>query len=229
MISVIIPALNEGESIGPLILFLLKNGNSDLKEVIVSDGGSTDDTIEKAFTAGAIVVQSPQRGRAAQMNFGASKASAEILYFVHADTYPPVSFTKDIQRAVREGFGFGRFRTRFDTKTPILKMNAWFTRFDLFICYGGDQTLFITTGLFEKIYGFSGEMKIMEDYDIVKRAKQAGRYKIIQKDVLVSARKYLTNSWLRVQLANYRIVRMYKKGASQTEMTEKYKQLLNYR
>lgn len=229
MISVIIPTLNEGESIGPLILYLLRNGGSDLKEVIVSDAASDDNTMESARAAGAIVVQSPQKGRAAQMNFGATRASAEILYFVHADTCPPASYALDIQRAVQEGNGFGRFRTRFDSKTAILKINAWFTRFDLFICYGGDQTFFITADLFENIHGFDGEMKIMEDYEIVLRAKKFARYKIVQKDVLVSARKYLTNSWLKVQRANYRIVRMYKMGATQTEMTEKYKQWLDYR
>lgn len=229
MISVIIPTLNEAEGISSLILYLLKNGGADLKEVIVSDGGSTDDTNEKAVATGALVVKSPQKGRAAQLNFGATKASAKILYFVHADSYPPPTFAKDIQLAIGEGFGFGRFRTRFDSKMPILKINAFFTRFDLFICYGGDQTLFIVKELFEKIHGFSEEMRIMEDYDIVIRGKQSGRYKIIQKDVLVSARKYHTNSWLRVQRANYLIVRMYKKGASQNEMTEKYKELLNYR
>ncbi|GAC1481032.1 MAG: hypothetical protein NVS1B13_02570 [Flavisolibacter sp.] len=72
-------------------------------------------------------------------------------------------------------------------------------------------------------------MKIMDDYDIVSRGKSLGKYKIVQKDVLVSARKYLTNSWLRVQIANFKIVQMYKNGASQSQMVEKYKQLLNYR
>ena len=229
MISVIIPTLNESETIGILVSHLLKYTGKDLAEVIVSDAGSTDDTREKAVAAGAVVIHSPEKGRAAQMNFGASKAVSDTLYFVHADCFPPASFTKDIEQAIREGYGFGRFRTKFDSKKTILKINAFVTRFNLFICYGGDQTLFITKNLFEKINGFSGEMRIMEDYDIVVRAKQSGRYKIIQKDVLVSARKYLTNSWLTVQRANYRIVQMYKKGYSQTEMAEKYKQSLNYR
>jgi hypothetical protein len=72
-------------------------------------------------------------------------------------------------------------------------------------------------------------MRIMEDYDIVVRAKQKAQYGIIQKDVLVSARKYETNSWWQVQKANYTIVQMFKKGASQEEMVIRYKQMLSYR
>jgi GT2 family glycosyltransferase len=84
--------------------------------------------------------------------------------------------------------------------------------------------------LFDQIGGFNGSMRIMEDYDIVTRAKSTGaRYKIFSSAALVSARKYDTNSWIRVQTANYTIIRMYKKGASQNEMVHRYKELLNYR
>jgi hypothetical protein len=69
----------------------------------------------------------------------------------------------------------------------------------------------------------------MEDYEIVSRGKERARYKIMQKDVLISARKYETNTWFRVQRANYTIVQMYKKGASQEEMVLKYRELLDYR
>ncbi len=72
-------------------------------------------------------------------------------------------------------------------------------------------------------------MRIMEDYEIVIRGKAKARYKIMQKDVLVSARKYDTNSWYKVQIANYTIVQLYKKGASQDEMVFRYKELLDYR
>ena len=83
--------------------------------------------------------------------------------------------------------------------------------------------------IFNIIGGFKEDMQIMEDYEIITRAKAVAKYKIIKKDTLVSARKYDTNSWLKVQRANYIIVQMYKKGASQNAMAEKYKQLLKYR
>ncbi len=229
-ISIIIPTYNEADGIGTLIQYLQEHGGNYVKEIIVSDGGSMDDTISIATAAGAIATLSPDKGRAAQMNHGASIATGSIFYFVHADTFPPVTYACDILAAINSGYAFGRYRTKFDSDKKILLFNAWFTRFDLFICYGGDQTLFMQRKLFDQIGGFNDSMRIMEDYDIVTRAKSTGaRYKIFSSDALVSARKYDTNSWLRVQTANYTIIRMYKKGASQNEMAQRYRELLNYR
>ncbi len=229
-ISIIIPTYNEADGIGKLITFLYKHGGAHIKEIIVSDGGSSDDTLSIAKTAGAVAILSPSKGRAAQMNYGASVATGSILYFIHADTFPPVSYGLDILTATNNGYAFGRYRTKFDSDKKILLFNAWFTRFDLFVCYGGDQTLFITQQLFKKICGFNGKMRIMEDYDIVTRAKATGaRYKIFSSAASVSARKYETNSWWRVQSANYTIIRMYKNGATQEEMAQRYRSLLNYR
>jgi GT2 family glycosyltransferase len=94
---------------------------------------------------------------------------------------------------------------------------------------GGDQTLFIKRSLFERCGGFREEMMIMEEYEFCERAREKGRYKILDGYALISARKYETNSWLRVQLANAKVIRMYKKGASQQQMLSTYKQMLNYR
>lgn len=229
-ISIIIPTYNEADGIGKLIQYLQVHGGSHVKEIIVSDGGSIDDTISIATATGAFATLSPQKGRAAQMNHGASLATGTVFYFVHADTFPPVSYASDIITAINDGYAFGRYRTQFDSNNKILLFNAWFTRFDLFICYGGDQTLFMDRKLFQQIGGFNGSMRIMEDYDIVTRTKSTGaRYKIFSSAALVSARKYETNSWLRVQTANYTIIRMYKKGGTQQEMAERYRSLLNYR
>ncbi|MEP6627846.1 MAG: TIGR04283 family arsenosugar biosynthesis glycosyltransferase [Ginsengibacter sp.] len=229
MISIIIPTYNEALSIGKLLKHLQKNASSEAIEIIVVDGGSKDETIAIAKQYTMFVKLSPQKGRAAQMNYGASMATGEILYFIHADSIPPASYAEDIATAVKEGYAFGRYRTKFNSNHLLLKLNAFFTRYDLFACYGGDQTLFITNELFRRIGGFKNDMRIMEDYEIVTRAKRVGRYKVMQKAVMVSARKYDTNSWYRVQKANYTIVQMYKHGASQQEMVEKYKQLLDYR
>lgn len=228
-ISIIIPTYNESAQIGKLVRYLFQHGTSALAEVIVSDGGSDDDTGARAREAGAQAVLSPEKGRAAQMNHGASLAKGEVLYFVHADCYPPVTYCDDIQQALAQGFDLGRYRTQFDSKKSILKINAWFTRFDFFICMGGDQTLFIRRAMFASCGGFREDMRIMEEYEFCKRAREKGKYKIIPKAVLVSARKYETNSWLQVQLANSKVVSLYKQGASQQEMVEAYKRMLSYR
>ena len=227
-LSIIIPTYNEAENIERLVKYLHLHGNNELAEIIISDGGGSDDTIALAQKAGAIAMVSPQKGRAAQMNYGAGLATGDVLYFIHADTFPPTSFVKDIEDATLAGYGFGRYYSKYDTKKWLLKINEWFTRSDWFIGYGGDQTLFISKPLFGTINGFDTALKIMEDYDITIRAKKLARYKVMPKAALISARKYDKNSWWKVLMANRLIVKMYKQGATQDAMVKRYKELLNY-
>lgn len=226
-LSIIIPTFNEEEHIGELVSYLLSHGNGYVSEIIVSDAGSTDLTIERAHAAGAIVVSSIQKGRAAQMNFGASFAQADLLYFVHADTRPPSTYPDDIIRAAGRGADLGRYLSAYDSSHLLLKINALLSKLDTFAGMGGDQTLFITRTLFERTGGFDSSMKIMEEFEFCARARKAGRYSIIHKPVLISARKYVHNGWLSVQRANFMIMRMYQKGATQQQLVDKYRGYLN--
>jgi rSAM/selenodomain-associated transferase 2 len=225
-ISVIIPVYNERDLIAGLVNRLHQYGGNFVKEVIVCDGGSTDATVKEAKAAGASVVIAPQKGRAVQMNYAASIASGDVLYFVHADTLPPVNFAQDIIGAVAAGYETGRYRSRFDTRNWLMKINAWFTRFDWFVCMGGDQTLFVTATLFRQTGGYNNDMLIMEEYEFCKRVRKQARYKIFSDTVLISTRKYIGRSWWQVQKANYKAVQMYKKGTSQHEIAAAYHQLL---
>lgn len=225
-ISIIIPTYNEAENIVALINYLKNNSNNLVVEIIVSDGASSDDTISLAATAGAITFTSPHKGRAAQMNYGASKATGNIFYFVHADTFPPTSFATDIIEAVKNDFDCGRYQTKFNSKKWIFKFNAFFTRFDWFICYGGDQTFFIKKKLFTALDGFKSDMLIMEEYDLTARAKHLGRYKIFNKTTLISTRKYDSRTWWQVQMANRKAIQLFKSGASQQQIAEQYKLML---
>lgn len=227
-ISIIIPTFNEEEFIGRLINYL-KSCSAGKIQIIISDGGSTDNTTPIASNEGAIVVRCSKKGRAAQMNYGASFATESILYFVHADCFPPPNFYSKILESAEKDFSLGRFQTKFDSPSRLLKINAFFTRFDWFICNGGDQTLFITKEVFNNINGYNNDLLLMEDYDIVKRARQQYRYAIMKDKVLISARKYNHNSWIKVQQAHRKIIKMYRRGVNQEILIEEYNQLLNYR
>lgn len=228
-ISVIIPTYNEAENIARLIRYLQRYRTRSLLEIIVADGGSQDDTFNIVKESGVQAVLSPQKGRAAQMNYGALQAKGNVLYFVHADTLPPETYLADIEDAVQTGYDLGRYISAFDSKNWLLKINAFLSRLDVFAGMGGDQTLFITRTLFDQAGGFNNGMRIMEEFEFCARARKLGRYKVIYKPVLVSARKYETNGWLTVQRANYTVVRMYRQGASQEELVRTYKKMLNYR
>ena len=228
-ISIIIPTLNEAENIGRLVRHLFDSADESVIEVLVCDGGSSDETVRVALKAGAKVIECPKKGRAAQMNIGARYAKGDILYFVHADCIPPPTFFWDIQKAIAEGNSLGRYRFRFDSRKWMLKFNSFFTRFDRIWCSGGDQTLFVKSAVFHELGGYVDDFLIMEEYDFVLRARCSNIYTIIPKEVVVSARKYDQNSWLRVQLANFKVMRMFRKGCSQEEMIGMYKKMLDYR
>ncbi len=223
--SIIIVTLNEADNIAHLVRHLLQYGGPHLKELFVVDGGSSDATCQLAKEAGATILHAP-KGRAVQMNYGAEHATGELLYFVHADTLPPVSYMDDIQAAVQEDFPIGCFRFQFDSDRWVLKVNSYFTRFEKMWCRGGDQTLFVTRSLFDELNGYDPKFEIMEEYDFIKRARKTHPFKIIAKPVLVSARKYEQNGYFRVQIANLTVFNMYRFGCSQQTMVRAYRRML---
>lgn len=227
--SIIIPTLNEAENIAQLVQFLQKNGDSRLLEIIVVDALSTDTTVERARTEGAKVLSSQKRGRAVQMNIGAHAAKGDVLYFIHADCTPPATYLNDIEQAITEGYPIGCYRYRFDSQRFILCINAYFNRFEPLWCRGGDETLFIKKETFEQLNGFDESYCIMEEYDFIQRARAVFPFKIIPKYAIVSARKYETNSWLRVQLANMTAFKMFRSGEPSEKIAQTYREMLNYR
>jgi rSAM/selenodomain-associated transferase 2 len=202
-ISIIIPTFNEAENIAATVRYLQKHGGMGICEIIVVDGGSTDDTVSLASEVGAQVCVSPEKGRGPQMNFGVQNSQGDVLYFVHADTRPPETFVQDIEKACMQGWTLGNFRYRFDSDSWLLCFNASFTRFSFMFCQGGDKTLFVRRELFIELGGYDPRFVIMEEYDFLRRAQKKGhRWVVLPRICIVSARKYKKNSWLRVQIAN---------------------------
>lgn len=228
-ISVIIPTLNEEEAVGELIAFILVNGGSTVQEIIVVDANSTDNTVHAATAAGAKVISCSTASRASQMNAGARHASGTILYFIHADVKLVPTFANDILRAIEDNNTAGCYRYSFNSPRVILRFTSYFTRFNAIMCRGGDQTLFITRSLFNDLGGFDEYYTIMEDYDLIIRIRKRTKFKIIPKKILVSARKYDTNSWLRVQAANLTAFMMFFMNRKPSDIRSTYKRMLRYR
>jgi rSAM/selenodomain-associated transferase 2 len=209
MISIIIPTYNEAEQVAETISKTNAANNEHQIEIIVVDGGSTDETIPIALGSNAITIVSDKKGRAAQMNKGASVAKGDVLYFLHADSIPPKNFTGSILNAVNKNFSSGCFRLSFDHSHWFLKANCWFTRFDVNAVRFGDQSLFVTKDVFQKIGGFNESLLMMEDQEIIHRIKKYGRFKVMNDYVTTSARKYLDNGIYRLQAIFFRIWFLY--------------------
>lgn len=227
-ISIIIPALNEGDRIASLIDELRNRESSDgyIHEIVVADGGSSDSTRKNAELAGANVLACRRRGRAAQMNEGAEVSSGNILYFLHADTIPPTDFDRHIADAVREGAGAGCFQLRFSSDHRLLQFYGWCTRFRSTLVRFGDQSLFVTSGNFRKIGGFDESLAMMEDQQIVGNLKKITPFTLLDKAVETSARKYEKNGVIRLQFIFGVIVILYYVGARQDTLVHLYKSLV---
>lgn len=198
-ISILIPVLNEEENLGKLLRHLTLNSTTEnIEEIICIDGGSVDKTIAIAEEQSIKIIHS-KKGRARQMNMGAKHAKGNILYFLHADTFPPKGFDQKILKANDQEYDSGCFRMKFDTKNPILRFFAWLSRINHTLCRGGDQSLFIKKELFHKMKGFNETYLIYEDTEFIRRIYQQTKFKILPYDVITSARKYREIGWVKVQ------------------------------
>ncbi len=198
-LSVVIPVLNEEENLKELIPYLNSSAaNPEHLEIIVVDGGSEDRSAIVADSLGAIVLKS-SKGRARQMNKGAGVAKGGVLYFLHADSFPPQNYDTVILQAVGENIPSGCFRLEFDSPSLFLRFFAWFSRFNIAICRGGDQSLFISRTLFESLGGFDERYMVYEDNEFISRIYRKAKFQVLPLVLRTSARKYSLNGRFRLQ------------------------------
>jgi len=157
------------------------------------------------------------------MNLGANAANSDVLMFLHADVFPPTNFQELIEGTLTEKVSAGLFSYNLAPSSLMLKINSWCTQFDNILTGGGDQCLFLTGQAFNCLGGYDESMRIMEDFEFFNRIKNSGfEYKLINQPAQVSSRKYLTNSWLRVNLVNLMMMLKFRKGATQSELLNFY-------
>lgn len=187
-LSVVIPALDEAERIAEAV----ESARAPDVEVIVVDGGSSDDTAQRARAAGARVIASAP-GRARQLELGAQASRGDTLLLLHADTRLPAGYAGAVERALAApSVVGGAFRLRFDRSTPALR---WIERgvrlrVALFGLPYGDQALFVRRATLEAIGGVP-QVPILEDLDLVRAMKRRGRLALLPLEAVTSARRYL--------------------------------------
>ncbi len=228
MISIIIPVLNEAATINNLLEHLTENISEESNvELILVDGGSNDGTpkIIKDFAEKKTISVrfiTSEKGRAKQMNNGARNASGEILYFLHADSFPPKNYDKYISCEVEKGNPAGCFRMKFDSNHFWLQLAGLFTKLSWRACRGGDQSQFITKQLFDEIGGFDENYVIYEDNILINELYERKKFVVIQQWLITSARLYKQKGVWNLQ---YHFIVIYVKrwlGADADELYNYY-------
>lgn len=185
-ISIIIPTLNEAANLPQTI-----SRSRGALEIIVADGGSSDETLKIARQPGVAVVQS-QRGRSQQMNAGAWAARGSILLFLHADTWLQEGSLQSLAAAMNDPrVAGGAFARRFRSDSPFLRFTCALAllRNRAIGWHLGDQAIFCRASIFRDLGGFA-EMRAFEDVDFSRRLRRMGRTVTLQPAVLSSARRF---------------------------------------
>jgi rSAM/selenodomain-associated transferase 2 len=220
-ISIVIPTLNESENIKGAIASIQKSANI---EIIVVDGGSSDETVEIAQSLDVKVISSSP-GRAVQMNAGATVASGEILLFLHADSRLGVGFDAQIRQTLSQPrVVAGAFDLQIDALPLVFRLVEWGVqlRSRFFQMPYGDQAIFLTKKVFQEIGGFP-ELPIMEDFELIRRLNSQGRIVIINTPVITSARRWLQKGVFKTTLLNQIIIIAYLLGVSPNRIRSWYR------
>ncbi|MDH3948421.1 MAG: TIGR04283 family arsenosugar biosynthesis glycosyltransferase, partial [Gammaproteobacteria bacterium] len=166
-------------------------------EVIVVDGGSTDNTLAIVSQDSRIQLFTAATGRASQMNAGAQHASGDWLLFLHADTLLPRNALLSIEQLSPEHQA-GGFKHRFSGHAWNLRLISWMHNFR---CrwtriFYGDQAMFVRRELFTELGMFPNE-PMLEDLLFSEQLVKVTRPVILDSYVITESRKFEQNGvWL---------------------------------
>lgn len=223
-LSVVIPTLNEAAHIAGTIGRLQAMAEDIAIECIVADGGSGDDTCALAAGCGARVIVS-DGGRGAQLNAGAALARAPLLLFLHADCAVPADYAASVRAALGDpGLALAAFRLAIapaDWQLRLVAAGANLRSRWLGLPYG-DQGLALRADDFARLGGFR-PLPIMEDYDLVRRARGLGRIVIMDSAVTASARRWQRLGVLRTTLTNQAMLAGHALGVAPARLARWYR------
>ena len=220
-ISVILPVLNEAESIEQTLL-PLQSWRQRGHQLILVDAQSRDKTLQLARPLVDEIIQSA-RGRANQMNAGVVHAHHEILLFLHADTLLDENADQIIIDALKPS-QWGRFNVCFSSKRFIFRVIAFMmnARSCLTGIATGDQAIFIKKALFNKIGGYPVQ-PLMEDIELSKRLKRLSPVVCIKQTVKTSCRRWQNNGVVRTIVLMWWLRAAYFFGVSADRLKHWYR------
>ena len=223
MISVVVPILDEARAIAHSLL-PLQDSRGHAIEIIVADGGSRDGTRDAAHPLADRIVDAT-RGRASQMNAGASAACGEVLLFLHADTRLPAGWIAMVRDALEAtGREWGRFDVRLDGAHPMLRIveRAMSMRSRLSGIATGDQAIFVARAAFEAVGGFP-HIALMEDIALSRTLRARSRPACLRASVVTSSRRWERHGIARTIALMWRLRLEYALGADPEKLARMYR------
>ncbi len=196
-VSVIVPAYNEESIIGDTLA--CAHAAVAPHELFVVNHYSTDGTAEIAARYAHVLTPSEAMTRGAALNYAASVATGDVLLFLHADTRLPTDAATSIEAALDNPRVIGgAFQLRLDdpgwgARLISCSVNL---RSSLLHMFFGDQAMFVRHEVFARAGGYQ-DWSVMEDLEILGRLQRFGRLKILDTEVVTSARRHRSNGWLK--------------------------------
>jgi len=227
MVSVIIPTLNAGPALGRTLAGLVPAAVDGLvRQLIIVDGGSSDETARIADEAGAItIVTDPCRG--GQLAAGADAASGRWLLFLHADTVLEPGYIEHVRQYCRrtapDALGAAVFRFALDDDrfaARVMEAGVRFRTWAFGLPYG-DQGLLIGAAAYRQLGGFR-PLPLMEDVDLVRRI---GRRRItrLPARAITSAARYRRDGYVRRVVRNLTCLTLFFLGVAPERIAKLYR------
>jgi rSAM/selenodomain-associated transferase 2 len=219
-ISVIIPTLNEEAVLPGLIQFLSRQPDV---QIIVSDGGSSDQTLDICREYGVVTASGPP-GRGRQLNRGASLAQAPVMLFLHADSRIGPAFLKELREVIRAGGRWGCATLEFDANALFYRCLSRFSNLRarlLNSCYG-DQAIYCRNDFYRELGGYP-DWPLLEDVEFSRRARLRSGAVILTSKVTSSSRRFEEHGRWKSLLLMQRIKLLYTLGVSPQKLSRLYR------
>ncbi len=220
-LSVVIPTRNAAVVLPGCLAALMEGLEAGvIREVVITDGGSDDATLQIADAAGAVIVQGVA-SRGGQLRRGAQAAGGDWLLFLHADTILPAGWAGAVSAQMVQGAP-AAFQLGFDATGVMPRLVAGWAnlRSRVFGLPYGDQALLISRADYEAVGGFA-DIPLMEDVAMARALK--GRIALLPLAVRTSAAKYQRDGWLRRGARNLWILMRYLCGADPVQLVQAYR------